>query len=77
MKTEYIIYILIGKEKSIPDGYYTKTITDYKLQEADLGWSHSRHDSMEAALMTIEENKENLKYEKIVILPIYTFELEY
>lgn len=70
MELQYHIYILVGKDKIEPDGYYSKTVTNYTLQEPSIGLMLTRHTSMEDAVAECRAYENQLRGYQITILPI-------
>lgn len=66
----YKIYKLIGKSKTVPDGYNMTTIERYKLEEISEWGMDNNYDTAEAAYADIVKNKDNLKSKTLTILPI-------
>lgn len=67
----YKIFELISKHKIEPDGYDTKTITTYKLNE-EISYSklETTHTTIECAYAEIIKNKRFLKSKILTVLPI-------
>ena len=65
----YKIYELIGKGKLERDGYDTKTVTTYKLQEIDDN-PFNGFANTDEAVEYIKSNSDMLKNSELTILPI-------
>lgn len=64
---KYQIFELIPKSRLEPDGYYTKTLLNYTLEQdayPDL------YVSFDAAVSYIRENPDEFKSQKLTVLPI-------
>jgi len=66
----YKIYELVGKSKTIPDGYNMRTIETYKLEEIREWDMENDYDSIDAAYADIVKKKDDLKIKTLTILPI-------
>ena len=66
----YKIYELIGKSKTVPDGYNMTTIETYKLEEIREWDMENDYDSIDAAYNDILKKKTDLKSKTLTILPI-------
>ena len=71
----YKIFELIGKDRLVPDGYYTKTVTTYKLEKVDLGFT-DKYPSVESAMEVIRNKRLMLQVSQLVILPVVQLDYE-
>lgn len=68
---KYVIYSLIETdERIVPDGYNIKTVYTTVMEELNVGWIKSEHDSIEQAVAEIEANKHELRGLRLTICPI-------
>ena len=66
----YKIYELIGKSKTVPDGYNMTTITHYKLEEV-IEWDmKNKYASFEEAHADLIKKRSDFKNRTLTILPI-------
>lgn len=71
----YKIYQLVGKSKTVPDGYYMSTVITYKLKEIYELDMKNDYASVDDAYDEIRKNKDKFESKVLTILPI--IELDY